>query len=59
MIAILCQAITNNNYKKCILKNTNVTMISAENAEKSENIQHITGACRALAQDNYTIFTIR
>ena len=29
-------------------------MISAENAEKNENIQHITDTCRALAQDNYT-----
>jgi hypothetical protein len=54
MIAILYQAISNNKNKKCYLENRNVTMISAENADKNENIQQITGACRALAQENYT-----
>jgi len=29
-------------------------MISAKYAEKKENIQHMAGACRALAQNNYT-----
>jgi long-subunit acyl-CoA synthetase (AMP-forming) len=54
MTAVLYQAISNNNYKKYILKDTNVTTIFAENAERNENIQHITVACRALAQDIYT-----
>jgi hypothetical protein len=44
---------TNNNYKKYILKNTNV-IIYAEYAEKNENIQHMAGACLALTQNNYT-----
>jgi hypothetical protein len=56
VIAILYQAISNNNYKKCILKDTNVTALYeyAENANRNENIQHITGACHALRQINYT-----
>jgi len=31
------------------LKDTNVTKISAENSERNENIQHLTGACRAVS----------
>ena len=54
MIAILYQAISNNNYKKGILKDMNFTKISAENAKRNENNQHIRGACRVLTQDNYT-----
>jgi len=54
MIAILYHAISNNNYKKGILKDVNVATISAENSERNENIRHIRGAYRVLAQDNYT-----
>jgi len=36
------------------LKDMNVTTISAENAERNENVQHIRSACRVVAQDNYT-----
>jgi hypothetical protein len=54
MTAILYQAISSNNYRKCILKCTNVTRIYTGNANRNENIQRITGTCRALTQVDYT-----
>jgi hypothetical protein len=52
--AVLYQAISSNNYNKSILKDKNVTTIYAGNAKRNENIQHITGICRALTQVDYT-----
>jgi hypothetical protein len=55
MIAIQDHVISTNNYKKCILKDPNITNdICRKCREKLEGIQHITGACCALAQDDYT-----
>jgi hypothetical protein len=55
MIATQDQVITTNNYKKCILKDPNITNdICRKCREKSETIQQITFACRALAQGYYT-----
>jgi predicted amidophosphoribosyltransferase len=55
MITIQDQATSNNNYKKHILKDQNITNnICRKCREKLETIQIITGACHAPAQGDYT-----
>jgi hypothetical protein len=50
MIAIQNLVISTNNYKKYILKDPN----STNNICRRETTPHISGACRALAQDDHT-----
>jgi hypothetical protein len=51
MVAILDQVMSSNKYKKCILKDPNITKETCIKCpEKAENIRHIAGACRALTQ---------
>jgi hypothetical protein len=55
VIAIQGQLIGNNNYKKHILNDPNITNdICRKRGKKLENIQHATGACRALTQGGHT-----
>lgn len=55
MIAIQDQVINTKNYRKYILKDPSITDDACRKClEKTENIQHIIGACKFLAQNDYT-----
>jgi hypothetical protein len=55
MITIQDKDISTNNCKKYILKDPNITNDTCGKCQgKSETIQHITGACCALTEGDYT-----
>jgi hypothetical protein len=55
MIAILDRIIITSNYKQYILKDPNIFSDTCRKCqEKSKAIQHVTGACCALTQGDYT-----
>jgi hypothetical protein len=55
MIAIEDEVISASNYKKHVLKDPNTTNDTCRKCqERPQTIQHITAACPALAQRDYT-----
>jgi hypothetical protein len=55
MIAILDRVISTSNYKQYVFNDLNIFSDSCRKCqEKSKAIQHVTGACCALTQGDYT-----